>query len=64
MSLYSLRENILKICLDISNSDNYIGIFPLKNSEKNKLRVVSRSFFFYIVKGIFVPCKNFRQLLQ
>ena len=52
MSLYSLRENILKICLDISNSDNYnrIGIFPLKNSEKNKLRVVSRSFFFYIVK--------------
>ena len=50
MSLYSLRENILKICLDISNSDNYIEIFPLKNSEKNKLRVVSRSFFFYIVK--------------
>lgn len=50
MSLYSLRENILKICLDISNSDNYIGIFPLKNSEKNKLRVVSSSFFFYIVK--------------
>ena len=50
MSLYSLRENILKICFDISNSDNYIGIVPLKNSEKNKLRVVSRSFFFYIVK--------------
>ena len=40
MSLYSLRENILKICLDISNADNYIGIFPLKNSEKNKDRFV------------------------